>query len=205
MTTPPTQAAPGTIVSLDDAKRQLGIELDETGDDAEITSWLLAMTNPVERAKNEVIVQRQFTRTWRSERARKFRLFKVPVVSLDSLTSIQWGTTTTYVSSSIAAGTTTGAYFIDPDTGLCEQIAIGPVELRGWLTASWTAGYAPGQIPQHEVNACLMLLQALWETRRGPGGAQGIIGAEELQDYRHYNVLPRKVTEMLGAPRPVVI
>lgn len=192
------------IVSLADAKRQLGIDPSETDDDDELRSWIAAMTGPVELYKNEVVVQRQFTFTWQvrdSDRGWKFRLFKLPVVQLISLSGIIWGTTTTYVSSPIAAGTTTGSYYIDPDTGIARQILPGP-SLSGYLTAVWTAGYT--LIPQHYQNAAMMLLQSLWETRRGPGGVGGVIGPEELNDYRHFEALPRKVKELLGPPRPVV-
>lgn len=193
------------LVSLADAKRQLGIDPTETADDDELRSWIAAMTGPVELYKNEVIVQRQFTFTWeqRSDHGGwKFRLFKLPVVQLISLSGIIWGTTTTYVSSPIAAGTTTGAYFIDPDTGIGKQILPGP-SLAGYVTAVWTAGYTV--IPQHYQNAAMMLLQALWETRRGPGGVGGVLGPEELSDYRHFEALPRKIKELLGPARPVVI
>lgn len=190
------------IVSLADAKRQLGIAPSETEDDDELRSWIEAMTGPVELYKNEVVVQRQFTYTWEQRRdGWKFRLFKLPVLQLISLSGIIWGTTTTYVSSPVAAGTTTGAYFIDPDTGIGKQILPGP-SLAGYVTAVWTAGYLV--IPQHYQNAAMMLLQALWETRRGPGGVGGVIGPEELADYRHYEALPRKVKELLGPARPVV-
>lgn len=191
------------IVSLADAKLQLGIYPSETDDDDELRAWIEAMTGPVELYKNEVIVQRQFTQTFRARHASRFRLYKVPVVSLDSLAGTIWGTTTYYVTSPIPAGSTSGAYFIDPDTGLAEQIAAGPPALAGHLTATWTAGYQV--IPQHILNACTMLLQALWETRRGPGGTGGVIGPEELGDYRHFEALPRKVRELLGPPRPVVL
>lgn len=198
-----TPQPPIGLVSLADAKRQLGIDPTETSDDDELRSWIAAMTGPVELHKNEVIVQRQFTFTWEQRREGwKFRLFKLPVVQLLSLSGIIWGTTTTYVSSPIAAGTTTGAYYIDPDTGIVKQIMPG-LSLGGYLTATWTAGYSV--IPQHYQNAAMMLLQALWETRRGPGGVGGVIGAEELADYRHFEALPRKVRELLGPARPVVI
>jgi hypothetical protein len=191
------------LVSLADAKRQLGIDPTYTDDDDELRSWIAAMTGPVELHKNEVIVQRQFTFTWEQRCSGwKFRLFKLPVVQLISLTGIIWGTTTTYVSAPIAAGTTSGGYFIDPDTGIVKQILAGP-SLSGYVTAVWTAGYSV--IPQHYQNAAMMLLQALWETRRGPGGVGGVIGPEELADYRHYEALPRKVRELLGPARPVVL
>jgi hypothetical protein len=198
-----TPQPPIGLVSLADAKRQLGIDPSYADDDDELRSWIAAMTGPVELHKNEVVVQRQFTHTWEQRRSGwKFRLFKLPVVQLISLTGIIWGTTTTYVSAPIAAGDTSGTYYIDPDTGIGRQILQGP-SLAGYMTATWTAGYSV--IPQHYQNAAMMLLQALWETRRGPGGVGGVIGPEELADYRHYEALPRKVRELLGPARPVVL
>ena len=59
-------------------------------------------------------------------------------------------------------------------------------------------------IPYNYIEGAKILLAHMWESRRGPGGLNGVIGPEELADFRHFTALPRKVLETLGPPRPVI-
>jgi hypothetical protein len=96
--------------------------------------------------------------------------------------------------------TITGNIDVDTYTGLCTVINGPPI--NGRVIATYTAGYSI--IPYNYLMGARTLLQHLWESRRGPGGQSGIIGPEELADFRHYTSMPRKVMEMLGPPRPVI-
>ena len=184
---------PGAIVSLADAKKQLGIAPTDTSSDDELRGWLGACTRAVEREKNEVIVRRQFTFTGWNDNPHSLRLWKVPVISLDSLAR-QDGTHTWDTSSDV---------WTDPETGLV-RLLHGGTRLRGVLTSVHTAGYTI--IPENIYTGSLILLQHVWETRRGPGtvGA-GVIGPDEAMDYKQMFAVPRKVREWLGEPRPSVI
>lgn len=180
-----------SIMSLADAKRQLGIDPSDTRDDDELRMWMAGATKAVEMYKNEKISRQQITQTTMNRDGRSLRLWEVPVISLDSLARAD-GTYTWDVTTDV---------WTDTDTGLVELLR-GP-HLRGRVTAVYTAGYTV--IPPHILDASLVLLQHVWETRRGPGtiGA-GVIGPDEAMDYRQMSMMPRKVREWLGPPRPVV-
>ena len=88
----------------------------------------------------------------------------------------------------------------DPESGLVHRV--GGVPFAGRMQASYTAGMTV--IPENVIEGARVLLQAVWETRRGPGGVNGVVGPEEMSDFRHFTALPRKVMDWLGPPRPVV-
>lgn len=183
---------PPSIVSLADAKRQLGIDPDDTSQDDELRAWLAGTTQAVEMAKNEVIARRQVTQTELNRSTHTLRLWKVPVISLDSLAAVD-DDRTWDVASDVR---------VDPETGLVRLIS--GTSLRGWLTATYTAGYAV--VPYNIMQASLVLLQHVWESQRGPGIiGGGVIGPEEAGDYKQMYMLPRKVREWLGPARPAVI
>jgi hypothetical protein len=182
-----------SIVSLADAKNFLGIDQDDTSADAELRFWLAGMTEVLEREKNEVIVARQFTVTAEeNHHPGRLRLWRLPVVSLDTLA--RWDGTHTW-------DVATDVIPPDPDTGLVKLFR--GQSLRGHLNYSYTAGYRV--IPYHLQQAGEVLLQHVWETQRGPGViGGGVIGPEEAGDFKQAFMLPRKVREWLGEPRPAV-
>lgn len=182
-----------SIVSLKDAKEFLGIRPDETDDDDELRRWLAGTTEVIERVLDETIARRQYTETAWNEHPRSLRLFKVPVLSLDALASADGQRTWDPVA---------GEVRVDRDTGLVRLIR-GP-HLYGDITASWHAGYQV--VPYHVMQGALVLLQHVWETQRGMGTVGGgVIGPEEAGDMRQMYMLPRKVREWLGEPRPAII
>jgi hypothetical protein len=180
-----------SIVSLADAKQFLGIDPADTSEDDELRAWLAGTTETVERVKNEVIARRQFTFTDWNPHANRLRLWKVPIISVDSLASAD-GMRTWDVTSDVRT---------NPETGLVRLLRGS--SLRGDITATYTAGYQV--VPYHIMQGALVLLQHVWETQRGPaviGG--GVIGPEEAGDYKQMFMLPRKVREWLGEPRPSI-
>lgn len=195
-----SEAQTPSILSLADIRTTLGYDPLTTGDDKELREKLAAITKAVEDYKHETIVQRTITQkhvisgtwawtaTWST--SSRLRLLKVPVISLTSVVatngSFTWDTANLDV---------------DNDTGLVSVISGPPV--IGRVTSVHVAGYQI--IPYNYIEGAKVLFQAVWETRRGPGGESGVIGPEELNDFRHYTSMPRKVTEWLGPPRPVVM
>lgn len=195
-----------SILSLADAKMMLGIAPDYTLDDNEIRFKLRAVTIVLETYKNTCIALRSVTQydeippyTWPVARP-KLRLTHTPVPSVQSLQS--FGPTgnvlTTYYPA--AQGQPANIRW-DPDTGLV-TVVYGP-PLAGRLQTIHQCGYQV--IPENYQQAAAVVLQHLWEVRRGPGGVGGVVGPEELQDYRHYSDIPRKAREWLGPPIPVVM
>jgi hypothetical protein len=195
------EAAPPAIISLADAKQTLSINPDYTDDDDELRAKLRGVTTGIERYMRTVYAYRQVTETfqrpvmgipWAASSA--LRLTFVPVIKLTGLVTVspQNVVTTTY--------DPVNNMWTDPESGLVHVYAGPP--LAGRLQATYTAGMTI--IPNNVLEGARVLLQAVWETRRGPGGLNGVIGPEEMADYRHYTALPRKCVEWLGPPRPVV-
>lgn len=186
-------AALPAILSLEDAKVRLGIDLADTTDDDELRAKLAGLTGALERAKNEVIARRSITQEWMRAPCDPLRLWKVPVISLDSLTyQLRGAASVTLDVSDWKAGA---------DSGLLYRM--GGAQPHGWVTAVSTAGYAV--IPPDYIEGAGVLLEHLWETRRGAGtlGA-GVIGVEEAGDWKQMTMLPRKVLEWIGPRRPIV-
>lgn len=180
-----------SIVSLADAKDFLGIDPADTSQDDELRWWLAGTTKVIEEAKNEVIAMRTITATEFNEQPRSLRLWKVPVISLTSVAAADddriWD-----VTSDVR---------MDPETGLVRRIH-GP-HMRGWITSVSIAGYQV--VPYNLMQGSLVLLQHVWETQRGPGTiGGGVIGPEEAGDMKQMYMLPRKVREWIGNPRPSI-
>lgn len=195
-------AAPPSILSLADAKQTLAMDPSSTADDDELRAKLRAVTTSVERYMRTVYAYRvtteYFTRPnlavpWMEPAS--LRLTYVPVIQLQSLVTLtpQGVVSTTY-------DTVNNLYIPNPETGLVTRLGGPP--FAGRMRGIYSCGMSI--IPDNVLEGSRVLLQAIWESRRGPGGANGVIGPEEMGDYRHYTALPRKAMEWLGPPRPVV-
>ena len=185
------------MLSLADAKQQLGMAPSYIDDDDELREKLAALTAAVENYKHETIVARTIVEEhaydtiwgggWPMQR--RIRLWQFPPMQLISVTSedgtISWEPQN---------------LDLDTATGLVSVIQGPPV--RGRVEVTYTAGYKI--IPYNYLEGAKILLMHMWESRRGPGGLNGVIGPEELADFRHFTALPRKVLETLGPPRPVI-
>jgi hypothetical protein len=179
------------IVSLADAKAQLNIDPDDTSDDDELRSYIEALTGVVENNMHEVIVPRQFTDDpQRMFRARSFRLWHAPVLSLVSVAtwdgSKSWDVANLHVSSS----------------GVVRVLAGEP--FSGDIVPTYQAGMNP--IPHRYQMGALVILAHVWETQRGQGTVMsGVIGEEEYRrEPGTWFTIPNKALEWLGPPRPVV-
>jgi hypothetical protein len=182
------EAAPPTIISLADMKQTLGIDPSITENDDEIRAKLFGITKAIENVMNETIVRQSITSRDHVPHGKKLRLWKVPVVSLTSIATVSgsysWDVSQLYVD----------------DAGLVHKVTGYPV--AGWVDTVYVAGYSV--IPYNYIEGAKVLFQHEWETRRGPGGTSGVLGPEELSDYRQYSQFPRKVRDWLGSPRPAV-
>lgn len=181
-----------SIVTLAEAKAQLRIDLDDTSDDTELQAYVDGITQVIEQYKREVIEQRTVTEDIEVHHAtRRFRLWNVPVISIESVESVDglrtWDPAVMRVSPS----------------GLV-RILSGPA-LSGFVTVTLSAGYETP--PQNYVQGALVTLQHVWETRLGGGAVHSaVLGPEEEHRYdpRYSYSIPRKALEWLGSPRPVV-
>lgn len=184
--------AAATILTLGEARAQLQIPSANRTVDGLIGDWLAGITATVEKHKHEVIAQRAVTDRLTLCGSRRFRLWSTPVISLTSLASLD-GATTWVVSPS--------AMDVEADTGLVEILSGD--RPSGRVKAVYQAGYLA--IPENYKQGALLILQQLWETRRGVGNVPaGIVGAEESYDTRSSYDIPRKALEWLGAPKPML-
>lgn len=181
-----------SIVTLEDAKRQLKIDLSDTGDDVEIQAYCDGITAVIEDYKREAIAQRTVTEDIEhtARFGRRFRLWSVPVISITSVTAVVGGQTWDPVN-----------LRVNPQTGLVTVLAGPPLSCPA--EAVYEAGYEV--IPENYKRGAAVVLQHTWETQRGVGGKPaGVVGPEETYDPRWAYAIPRKALEWLGAPRPVV-
>jgi hypothetical protein len=185
------------IVSLADAKAQLGMDPADHKYDDLLRDYLAGITGALEDYKHEVIVRRTITDElnlrgsgWYGS-ARRFRLWSAPVISLVSVTSwdgsITWDVTQMRVSPS----------------GVVRVMAGPPV--TGLVDAAYIAGLQ--QIPGRYKRGALVMLEHVWESQRGQLTARsGVMGPEEhVRDYPgEFFSIPNKAKEWLGPPRPMV-
>lgn len=184
---------PPALMSLAVMKQQLGMDPDYTADDDELRMKLAAITSAIEDYKSEIIVQRVISEDieaieWPFQK--KIRIASVPIISIISITSLDGLTTWDPANMRF-----------DKNTGLV-RVMNGPPVI-GPTTWVVKAGYQV--IPYQYIEGAKVLLSHIWESRRGPGGTGGVVGPEELADFRHYTALPRKAMDWLGQPRPFVI
>jgi len=194
-------AAPPALFSLADAKQTLGIPAGNTADDDELRSKIRAVTRSVELYMNTAYAYRTVTELlrrpnmsppWNMPQA--LRLTTVPVIKLTSLVTLDPQNQPTTVYDPV------NDLDVDPESGLVSRHGGPP--FAGRMQAVYTAGMTV--IPENIAEGSRILLQHIWESRRGPGGLNGVIGPEEMSDYRHFTGKPRKVMDLLGPPRPVI-
>jgi hypothetical protein len=183
-------ATPAAIISLADAKDQLNIEQDDTSDDDELRGFIVAVTAAVENYLHEVVVRRPFTDEIELCRARRFRVWQAPVISL---TSVQlWDGSVTWDTADMRAS----------PSGVV-RVVNGPL-ITGLVDVAYLAGYQV--VPYNYRMGALVILQHTWESQRGSGTMMsGVIGPEErFRQPGEFFTLPNKAKEWLGPPRPVV-
>jgi hypothetical protein len=203
------EQSPPSILSLAMAKRALGIDASNSDDDEELREMLFGITRSVENYKNEVIARRvitgeskqfdQWSWSWQTPRP---ALNATPVISLDTLVSQDGTVDWLSDGGSLPADTSGRNLYVESQTGLVTVIR--GAAITGWVVAGYTAGYRV--IPYNYLEGSKVMLQWLWETRRGPGGLNAVIGPEELHAMSgaHPYLIPRKAMEWFGPPFPAV-
>lgn len=178
-----------TLINLADARTQLQIDPDDRTDDDLIQEWVAGITAVVEQYKHEIIVPRTVTEELPLDFGRRlFRVYSAPVISLISVVS--WDGSMTWDVSNMRASS----------SGLVRVMA-GP-RVGGLIDVTVRAGYTI--IPENYQQGALVILQHIWETRRGQGSIPtGVIGQEDINRTIPFD-FPHKAKEWLGPPRPVV-
>jgi hypothetical protein len=178
---------PVGIVSLAYARTQLGMGPSETADDDALRGFIAAATGAVERALGQVVVRRTVVEQHRIGRATEVLLRKVPVLSLTSVSAVDGSRTWDPANMQF-----------DADTGLL-RVASGE-RLSGDVDFTYQAGRVV--IPADYRLAGLIILQHLWETRRGAMGVQ-MGGTDDYMPGPGF-AIPRRALELIGLSMPGV-
>lgn len=175
------------LISLARAKTQLNIKPDNTSLDDEVQLWADATTTAVEKALGRVVDQRQITEEIRANGGTAI-LSSVPVITLVSVVSVtddlSWDVSKLHVAK--ASG---------------ELMVLSGPPLSGLLTVTTIAGEAVS--PPNYIVAGLIILQHLWETKRGAMGVKRG-GDDEVYVPQLGYAVPRRAVEMLGLSLPGV-
>lgn len=178
-----------SIITLADARTQL--HKASGADDATIQSYIDGTAATVENYLRRVVEQRTITERRSLDGAGTFRLWRRPVVSVTSVTSLD-GTITLDVSPT--------GMDVNPNTG---RVVIFPGALIpcGRFIVVYVAGETP--VRQNYQLGNLIILQHNWELHRGQVGATRS-SADDTYDPRSGFFVPRRAREVLGPRLPQV-
>jgi hypothetical protein len=152
-------AADISIISLTDAKKQVGFKA--TDNDDELRGYLLSASENIESAPGSacgICAPRTFTDRLTGDDA--FWLTKTPVLSLTSFTPVRSWASPAVATSDVIVNKTTG-----------EVTRVDATTFVGDYDITYVAGRAV--IPPSIQTACRVVVQYLWATRRGPVTVQG--------------------------------
>lgn len=172
-------AMPPDIISVYDAKVQLKITNDVSDD--ELRSFIGSATAVVERVRGEAVVKRSFTEKITAVNGRVV-LSRLPVVSVTSIASRD-GLTTWDVD--------------DTDVDDAGILTSTRTPLAGDLTVIYVAGYI--EIPENYLMAARIILEHLWQTKRGNAGVPRPGGMEVATVSGLGFAVPNRALELLGA------
>jgi hypothetical protein len=175
------------IVTLAEAKLQLNIPAEDIRSDAELSTYLQALTPVVENTARRVVEQRDFSDLLDLDGALRFCLNNVPVTDLGAITKLDDG-----------SDVDTGG-FVFTGTGLVLVVNSG-APLSGLFQVDYTAG--PDVVADNDKRGALVILQYNWELQRGVGNLSAM-GAGESYPTLGFAV-PNRAREWFGAPMPVL-
>ncbi|HET7329159.1 MAG TPA: phage head-tail connector protein [Nocardioidaceae bacterium] len=179
-----------SLITLDEARSQLGIGNGDVNDDGLLASYVEGATAAVEAYLGEVVDERSCTDYIHADGSGRMLLQHTPVISLTSITSAADSSTTWDV----------GDHKVLARSGVVLTTS-GPNPV-GIVEVVYQAGYATP--PENYRLAALVILQHNWETQRGVGSlGGGVIGPEERMISSTY-AIPRKALEWLGPATPAV-
>ncbi|MFJ6729994.1 hypothetical protein ACIQPQ_34355 [Streptomyces sp. NPDC091281] len=180
-------AEPDGIVSLAHTKRHLGIAADDTQYDEDLRAWIASATDAIEKHLGTAVARRTVTERRRPDRYGQLLLSVLPVIGLLVVTtpdgSRTWDTDNLDVD----------------DTGTVTAPAAAALTVP--VDVTYSAGVAV--ISDGVQQAALIIIQHLWETRRGANGVQ-LGGEDEAWNPGRGYAVPRRAIELLDSPLPGV-
>jgi hypothetical protein len=174
------------IVSLARTKRHLGIDPSDTTDDEDLRDWIGSATTAIEKHLGRAVARRTVTERRQADRYGQVLLSVIPVIAVT------------------AAAAPDGSLTWNPDdldlddTG---TVTAAGTALRGSVDFTYTAGETV--IADGEQQAALIIIQHLWETKRGAMGVQLGGEGESWNPGKGY-AIPRRALELLDSNLPGV-
>lgn len=184
-------ANPPYLVSLQDVKATLNIST--TTYDEELRVYIESATSAAEDQRDEILAKRSLT--WKNVfyGCTQVMLPHRPVISLTSVRNVQTGLLYN-----------TAGYDLDGNSGKVRSLTGG--NFTGLLEFTYVAGYTV--VPSAYSLAVRLIVQHLWETQRGPGGASRFAGSLDdaaLMRFRSMDIfVPPRAQELLGDRMPMV-
>lgn len=180
---------PRYLPSLAATKEQLKIT--GTADDEKIRGFMESATEVVERHTGMALVRRTETEDHKLSWSPTLILKRSPAVSLTSVVrvdgTITWNVNDLYLSK------TSGIVTIKSPAML----------FNGHIEVIYVVGMTT--IPQNFVDASSMIVEHLWQTRRGVRGSARVGGTEDTVTIPGMGfAIPRPALELLGKPPPLV-
>lgn len=184
-------ATPNYIVSLSDARELL--RLTGTTQDELLRSKIAATTIIIERIIDEVVVPRTIVENITNVKPGRFLVLrKTPIISLTSLA----------LTSALYTWDVATFNFV-PETGVLTAL---PTAWQVWgdITVTYVAGRAV--IPENYLEAAKIIIQHLWQTRRGAAGTPQVEGMSTTlsphaaRGFGWGFAIPNAAIELLGAP-----
>jgi hypothetical protein len=168
--------------TLAEVKTQLNIN--NTSSDAQLTAYLAAARSLVESRIGGPITTSTFSEVV-NVRGNGLNLSFRPLVTVTSLVPLL-STWPSFTSTDVA---------FDPRSGTVWRKDLGT--LAGAWTVSYTAGYAD-TIPQNWWLAIMLVVQEMWETRRGAAAPNGLAGDDSYTVPGAGYLMGSRVAALLG-------
>jgi hypothetical protein len=177
----------GQVISLADARRHLRIPAGQTSDDAEIQSYLRAVTKICERYVG-AIARTSYSQVFDGG-ASRVMVDHRPVLQVVSVT--EFGTVLD-----------PSAYRVIADSGVIIRLA-GEFEMpflygAGVVVVDYAAGAVVTQ--PNVIQAAKIILKHMWETQRSAGGGRPPLGDEPVDTTGSTYTVPYRAQELLGTP-----
>lgn len=179
-----TVTATDNVISLADAKQTLNITT--TAHDDELRGFLAAVTAVLEDRTGRQLTMGSVTEQVRTVSGVAV-LSEAPVQALTSAVSFD-GAVTWNVSTDLQF-TSEGV--------VGTQINVPP--LYGYVVFTYVAGYST--VPGNYLLAARLLLQHLWDTKRGSGGGGPAFAIEDTPVPGTAFAVPNRVLQLIGVPR----
>jgi hypothetical protein len=192
------------VITLDEAKRALNIDLANTDHDLELAGYITGVSQAMDELFGP-IVQRSVVDVHSGGRPR-LALRRPPVASIDTVVERVGGAELTLTAENYA-GTTTNDYQFDPDTGILERRGSGRPAYFAAGSRNVVVTYVAGRftntatVDQRFKQGASIMLSHLWRPEQGMSTAGGPFAADSAGRGPLTFAVPNAVVQLLNDER----